>query len=256
MKDRCNHCNLEIRPSEAFCPACNNPVGFPNVRAARQPTEIQALEHHLRGAQREAKTGGYEDVLQRFTDAVRSSKAVICRGISKVKVLLENANELYASFYDLVSAGGLRPEDTEMDRLRRHTDSLLFPYYEKRIRFAALSLDGKGASSWENCALVLKDDLIRDRANVFEENSVHFCHKRVKDFGKLPPGCRAAWEERHSLAAAKLGSRLKPTTEAADFPDILLSSTGDDYGEDFVEVHIGGSLHRHSVERLVASGPM
>ena len=133
----------------------------------------------------------------------------------------------------------------------------MFPFYKKQIRFAALSLDGKGASSWGNCALILKDDLIRDRATVFEQNSVYFCREHFDDLGKgLPQGYRATWENRHRLAVAKLGSRLNASTENSQFPVILISPGPSKHAEEFIEVHIYGSLHRHSVEDMAVSGPL
>jgi hypothetical protein len=53
------------------------------------------------------------------------------------------------------------------------------------------------------------------------------------------------------LATAKLEPKFVPGTSAAEFPTILVGNTG----QDFVEVHIFGALHRGSIGRIVARKP-
>ncbi len=122
----------------------------------------------------------------------------------------------------------------------------MFPHYAKEIRFAALSLDGVGVTDYGSCSMVLRNLAISERATVFEENSLEFCRSRELGVGRsVPPGYRAVWEERDLLVCAKLVGRLSPSTTDDSFPGILKS------GKDFVEVHIYGSLHRGSIERIV-----
>jgi hypothetical protein len=190
------------------------------------------------------------DLLLAFQAAVSSAQAVICRGLGKVKDLISNDNELYASFYQLIGSGARRPEKTTVERERLLADDLLFPFYKEEIRFAALSLDGLGAVEYGPCSIVLKDTAIRDRATVFEENSLVFCQEKKLGFGApVPSGFRAAWKQRELIACAKLFSRIQPGTVEEDFPGILIS------GEDFIEVHIYGKLHRGSIERVVVRRP-
>lgn len=188
----------------------------------------------------------------RLFGALASSTAVICRSPSKVKELVSSANEMYATFYQLVGAGARRLEGTKMDLQRRIADAIMFPYYEDQIRFATLSLDGVGATAYGDCSIVLKDIAISERATVFEENSVLFCEKLGLGVASLlPPGYRATWEDRAMLATAKLEPRIGPATNAPEFPAILIGGTG----QDFVEVHIFGALDRGSIERIVARKP-
>ena len=168
--------------------------------------------------------------------------------------LVSSDNELYTSFYNLVGAEARRPENTEVDRERLQADDLLFPHYRQHIRFAALSLDGRGAMSYGNCSLVLKDMAIRERTTVFEENALDFCKKR-RFQGPLPPGYRAVWNERDKLATAKLQPLLAPGMAERDFARILLRPSARDRQEDFVEVHIYGTLNRRSIERVVVQQP-
>ncbi|MBI3671133.1 MAG: hypothetical protein HY237_15300 [Acidobacteria bacterium] len=173
-----------------------------------------------------------------------------------MKALVSSDNQLYASFYQLVGAGARRPEDTPVEKARLLADDLLFPYYREEMRFAALSLDGLGATSYGECSLVLKDGPIRERATVFEENSVYFCKRRDLGLNRsVPPGYRATWDERDQLAVAKLESVLQPETQPSDFARILLRPHVKPKEDDFIEVHIYGPLHRRNIERLVVRRP-
>ena len=253
---QCPHCHGEIRDSERNCPVCGHDCGYPNVRAAQRPEEMDALAQRLHAPEASATARGCIDVFSQFRRAVASSKAVLCRSLSKVMELVSSDNELYASFYQLVGMGARRPEDSTTERDRLIADDLLFPYYREQIRFAALSLDGRGATSWGDCSLVLRDIAIRDRATVFEENSLYFCSARGLGVGRpVPPGYRAVWGERDQLAAAKLEALLKPGMQPREFPGILLKTSGKPPREEFVEVHIYGPLHRQSIERLVVRQP-
>jgi len=248
----CPRCGVLIRGNERNCPTCGRDVGYPNVRAAKEYEEKAALAKRYEKALENASRRGCGDVVVAFLSALKSSVAVICRSPSKVKELVSSPNELYATFYQLVGAGARRLEGSKMDLQRRIADSIMFPYYEKEIRFAILSLDGVGATAYGDCSVVLKDVAISERATVFEENSVLFCENhRLGVAQLLPPGYRATWEDRGILATAKLEPRLVPATTAGEFSAILVGGT--DQG--FVEVHVFGSLDRGSIARIVARRP-
>lgn len=172
-------------------PCVREHVGYPNVRAARQPDEATALHDRYQAAEENAKAAGCEKVFRDFEQAVRRSKAVMCRELSEAQRVLLSDDKMFATFYELVRAG-LRVPNADMDQLRRRADVVLFPYYEEHIHFAALSLNGRGAWGWGICSLTLRDEHIEERATVLEENSVHFWRKHLKTpDGDLPPGYRA-----------------------------------------------------------------
>ena len=67
------------------------------------------------------------------------------------------------------------PSSDSWNRLRAIADTILFGEQNKRrIRFAALSLDGVGLENYGDCSMTLKDSIIAHRATVFDENSVIF----------------------------------------------------------------------------------
>jgi hypothetical protein len=253
---KCRHCHENIAEHVSDCPVCGGDVGFPNVRAAQTPTERGALAARYRKAHRDAIQRGCETKLNRFEKTVRHSKAVLCRSLEIVSRLLSNDSELYATFHQQVHAHLRIPKNSELDRARLAVDATFFPYYYDEIRFAALSVDGRGLTGYGPCSIVLKDSMIAARTSVFEENTLIFCRRHSIVVGSPPtPGYRATWRERHRVAAAKLHLQLDAQTKQKDFSSILLKQGSRMEDDEFIEVHIYGSLHRKSIERVVVHKP-
>jgi hypothetical protein len=212
------------------------------------PAEKEALERRYQTALSAASSRGARANVERFGEASAGSKAVIARPERDLDRLAASDRELYSTYYKLLGAEVRLPDGNEWDRLRRLADEALFPGYREEIRFAALSLDGSGLSSYGDCYFVLRDEMIAHRASVYEENSARFLKRHRYE---PPPGHRATWVERGKLCVAKLGGSIGPTTSDAQFQGILMregSTSGDD---DFVEVHIWGSMNMRTVERVV-----
>jgi hypothetical protein len=244
----CQKCGNEVRSHERNCPVCDADVGYPNVRAAETQEEVSALQERAAVAVDSCAARGCSRVLLEFQRALQSSKPVLSRSIQQVMALMSSDNELYASFYAQVGAHSRRPEETLVERERLIADNLLFPYFHEEIRFAALSLDGKGVRHYGACALALSEVAIRTRASVFEKNSVEFCREHKLSAGKsIPPGHRAVWQDRDKLAVAKLHDRLSADLKSDRFGQILLD---DESNPDFIEVHIYGQLHRRAIESI------
>lgn len=171
--------------------------------------------------------------------ALQGSQAVINRPLADLERLVASDRQLYASYYQRLGAEVQAPDGNVWDSWRRMADATLFPLFEERIRFAALSLDGMGLQSYGECSLVLREELIAHRASVFEDNSAVF----LRDRGyQLSPGHRAAWEDRSRLGVAKLASAVHAGTVPADFPGLLLQQGPTSEEDRFIEVHIWGPV--------------
>ena len=252
----CPGCDSVLPSHVDRCPGCFRDAGAPNVRAAREPAEREALAGRLAEALAHAAEDGSAEVLGRFREAVRGSRAVLCRPLAQVQELASSDNVLDATFYNLIGAGVRLPLDNRFDRSRESADSNLFPFYKDHVRFASLTLDGKGLDSYGGFSVVLRADGIESRATVFEENShLFFDRHKIAATEGAPAGHRATWDERDPLAAAKLHPRLRADAEDRDFPGILQQSTGDTAADDFIEVNIYGPLNRRSIERILGKAP-
>jgi hypothetical protein len=203
----------------------------------------------------DAGARGCKTNVDEFEAAVSISRAVIARPLIEADRLATGAHELYATFYELVDSGIRLPFGGKWDLLRRIADDAMFLNYERRIRFAALTLDSVGLSNYGECSLILRDDMIRHRASVFEENSVLFVKShldlRADDPTRLPRGYRANWRDRPKLCVSKLAARLDRDSRSESYAGILLRQGKSSEEDEFVEVHIWGPLTIRSIERVV-----
>ena len=247
----CIECGFEIPSSSDRCPHCGRPSLFPNIIAAKNVAEIDALEKRYREIINRINPA-ILPVAQKFETVVsQDSHAVIARYATEVFSLAANDKTLYASFYELVQAGARLPAEGFWDKVRAVVDEKLFPYYKQHIRFAALSLDGQGLSHYGDCFFMLKDNMIAHRATVFEENSVVYMQRLKSTItDPLPVGFRAIWQDRGRLAVVKLAGALALGTTVDDFPALLLSNGKKSEDDQFVEVHIYGSITIHSVAEV------
>jgi hypothetical protein len=216
------------------------------VRKAEEAVEASELDKRYNSAVATAMARGRDTVFVAYENGLADSVAVVCRSLDRVKALLSSDSAAYSTFYREISSGGRRAEDTPMETQRATTDDRVFPFYQKEIRFAALSLDGRGVPSYGECSLVLKSMAIAARTSVFWENTVDFCNRVCPEQNKpIPPGYRAPWPMRAKLASAKGEALLNRQATIEEFSRILLE------GERFVEVNIYGSFNRHSFDRLL-----
>jgi len=198
----------------------------------------------------------WEPILDQFENAVRQSKAVICRRWGVVTKVSEHGDDLFKTYYRQLADGDRLPQDSYFDRARLAIDTTFFPYYHEDINFAALSLDGAGPASYGECSFVFREDVISHRTTVFEENALVFCEKHPFQVGQEPPaGYRTVWEDRHRLAAAKLHVEINDRTEPDKFAGILLKQKGRTDTDEFIEAHIYGKLDLKAVERFIAPKP-
>lgn len=104
--------------------------------------------------------------------------------------------------------------------------------------------------------MVLKEQAIARRATVFEENSLVFARNRFHAAGFPPPaGFTAAWGNRALLGIAKLAQRVESGMDEDDLASLVLTQTGLTDGDNFLEVHIYGPLHRSAVACITGKIP-
>jgi hypothetical protein len=257
----CDYCGHAYHFSGHLCPHCARPAEYPNVFAAERAEQVAALRRRYSKARRAARSRGAKTLraVEGFETEVANSRAVIARPAGELQRLCTSDREGYASFYELIEAGVRFPSDNAWDEDRAVADSALFPHYEKKIRFAALTLDGRGLPSFGECFLVLRTEMIAHRATVFEENSVLHFRKHYKPARKrearLPRGRRATWDARAMLCVAKLADKIDGATPSRSYSRLLLHPAAAPEQDDFVEVHVWGPMTIRTLERVIFSKP-
>jgi hypothetical protein len=248
----CGYCGGPVPLRWERCPHCAQPGLFPNVRVAEVKEEQQALEQRYREALWAAAGRGAQDVVAEFETAVGASKAVMARPMRELDRLSASDQEIIPTYYGLLKGQVRLPHGNEWDGLRGVADEALFPGYKEHIRFAALSLDGKGLPGYGECFFVFQEGMIGHRASVYEENSA----VSLKKHGyPSPPGHRATWPERSRLCVAKLAGALDASTRQDEFPSLLLQQGTTPEEDRFVEVHIWGPMTIRTIERILIPRP-
>lgn len=227
------------------------------MRAAEKTVETDHLALRLKNAETSTEARGCKDVLNDFGLAVDGAKVSISVNLSQLSTLASDDNELYNTFYQEVASESRLPNNNKWDRGRGAVDSTIFPNYREEIRFGALTLTGRGVeANYGGYSMVLKNLAITSRTTFFEENTFLFVQRHKIIVGDLiPPGYRATWKDRSTLAKAKLHSKLDKTKKRHDYPGILLSFGGSPEKNDFIEAHIYGPIHRRAIEKVIGPAP-
>lgn len=216
-------------------------MGYPNVYLAELPEEQEALNARYTEVVACADRRKALEALQMFEAAVKKSSAVVSMSSERFRSMAVNQNELYSNYDQVVRAGTRRPAIAKNDQTRRAVDGKLWGTAAPDIRYAALSLDGRGLRSYGDCYVELKESFIAHRTSVLEENSFDF----IKDLTMLadcPLGYRSNWHDRYRVAVAKCGDDIIQSTSASEFPSFLLTAGDSRANDKFVEVHIHGGF--------------
>lgn len=254
----CEFCHNNFPSASERCPHCARPGLFPNVRAAKDDDERNALNRRYEEAINAAASRKADQAVKKFEAAVTRSHAVIARSLNELQRIANSDNELYATYHQLIDAGLRLPTGEKSDIRREPTDDILFSGYKQHIRFAALSLDRVGLYNYGECSLVLRDDMIAHRASVFEENSVVWMAKhqiKISEANDLPKGYRAIWSERGKLAVVKLSEMIQSTTRADSYSGLLLQQGTTSEEDQFIEVHIWGPITARTFEHIIVKQP-
>jgi hypothetical protein len=83
MPVECKRCGRPVADEKKECQACGEDNGYPNVRLALRPDEVQALARRLHDAEVSTTARKCGEILEKFGIAVLGSKAVISRSLSE-----------------------------------------------------------------------------------------------------------------------------------------------------------------------------
>ncbi|ASF47269.1 hypothetical protein [Methylovulum psychrotolerans] len=248
--DSCPECNALTAWTADRCFVCHSDLGAPNRRLVNQQHEREALEQRYQAAVAEAEQRGVKQALAAFEASITNdSRAIINTSAYFLYGLLDSENQLYANYRQQTASATRKVAELINDRQRCSTESELFGTLAPELLYGALTLDNKGLVSYGKCAMILKDITVRRKATVLEENSYDFVKRHdIRAFDPLPVGYWTDWPNRAQLAVAKLATRIQSDTK--DFASVLLFSNGDRAQDQFIEIHIYGSLDRQAIAEV------
>lgn len=224
------------------CPHCAQPQLFPNVGLAEHREERQKLIDRYENAKENCRRRGCEKALAEFERVCDTSVAVFNCSTLKLFRQIASGTDLFETYHDLESLRirSERPLGHNWQKLRPQAEIELLGSHRHldKLHYAALSLDGLGLDSYGDCTVTFGEEMIRHRASCFEENSA-LIYEEKHDFS----GClRSSWTERGKLCAAKIAGKLDELMSSGDFPGMLLSKGVTQDDDEFVEVHVFGTM--------------
>jgi hypothetical protein len=217
------------------------------VRAAA--AESHDLNKRYDTAVESARKQGKYDTLNKFEERMKTTSAVISVKLGFLHFFVADDKQLYTTYQLGVKAQTRKAAAAEDDRHRIAVEGAIFGSYGDKIRYAALSLDGRGPS-YGSYSFRLEEIAVKDRASLLEENSYDFVERHNVKKGRIPPGYRSVWQERHKLTVAKLATQVSSTTIEKDYPQLLLPAATDRLSDEFIEVHIFGPLDISAIESV------
>jgi hypothetical protein len=255
--DTCPKCSAPTSLALRYCTTCTHDLGAPNCREAADPVEREALRDREKQARLSATERGVgAEYASLHASLTASSGVVVCMPPIVARLISEDPRQIYSNYETLVGAGVRKPAPTTSDRERGSVAGLLFGSYANRVVYGALSLGDRGPHTYGAIACRLRGETISSRVSFLERNSYRFVQQHGLAPGRpVPAGFRSVWDNRADLAATKLANGLKANQTAKDWDLALLSSDGENRGEeDFVEAHIFDGFDVHAVASLKLIG--
>ena len=250
MADACLHCGREFAQHLDRCQHCHTDVGSPNVRAASDPREIEALNQLYLAAIADARRRGCESVLNRFERETASSRAVVCKKYLQLAGIIapDYGSWVIPNYYQQIDGGARAPDDAKWD-WQRAQERRWFPNYVHHINYGVLTLNDSGASGWGEVAPYSVNG--RSKGGPLSANRMQSTSpsefQMTSRFHQVIEHHGATAED---YVSPNFSASILCDTPVERFPEILLKQGDSKDDADFVEVHIYGTLTLESVARV------
>lgn len=250
----CSVCYAVLERSALRCHSCQTVCELPNVRMASEPIEQRTLDNRYNFAVSDLSARGLDPVRISLESEIAAAKVIITRSFIDVASLASDENRSYVSHAKQLLAGIRRPSGNHFDDIRSQFENAVFPNFASEIIFGSLSISERGLSNYGGANIVMREASIKDRSTVFEKNPAYLARDLNLTLNDVfPPGHRATWRDRAKLVIAKLFPVLTSGMSRNDFDALLQADNGGGDKDEFIEVHVYGSIDAHSFEKVVAT---
>jgi hypothetical protein len=242
--DSCKQCGEPIPQVHRATCTKGHAQQYPNIVEACRPKRRRAVIQAF-----ETSTTRMSETERRDARAVLSSSSAVLSCNAEVMLAVLWGVAKFPNYHDMVARMHRPPDGPDWDLPRTIYDESVFPGYKEDIRFAALSLDGRGVRRFGACVAKLREDVLCQAASVFVENSF-FAREKARDVLDSLPAARAAWLHRDLLAVAKLAGNLPPPFTHSNVAPALLVDSPNVRDDEFVEVHVFGPIGAEAVTEV------
>lgn len=238
----CESCGQSFPNSRTSCPHCARPQLFPNVSNAGGPAEKRKLDERFSKAKARCDAEDRGAEFERFRTVAAGSHALFNCALERLHREIASGTDIIETYYQLEELR-LRVTghpDLDWDKLRPQAEIALLGshHHIERLHYACLSLTWDGLTSYGDCVVKLDDKMIGHRASCFEGNTAVVFFIR----GNFRHHLRSVWSDRGRIAAAIFADRLQKGVSDAEFPKILVAQAGPAVDDEFIEVHLFGTM--------------
>lgn len=242
----CTFCSHSFPDTRTQCPHCAQPQIFPNVTRASLAEERDKLESRYELAKQSCLDDGQDDEFARFEAAAAKSHALFACPLLKLHREIASGTEIFETYYQLEALRLRSTAAKELDwqklRPQAETELLGSESHIENLHYASLSLDWESLTSYGDCVVKLADEMIGHRSSCFEGNTaVTFAVE-----GNFDEYLRSDWASRGKISATVMAKRLQKGIADQDFGKILVVAANDPVDDEFIEVHVFGTLTARS----------
>lgn len=250
----CKACGYKNDIVKNSCEQCGTASSHtPNVRRAIIPDELNTLSAYYKIAKSNLKMRKLTAEGIFFEHEVQNKgKAVININFSFLWQWLMHGHE-YMGYRRLVFDGVRQKAKFIDDITRSIADAILFGS-EIDIVYAALTLDGRGLTSYGPISVILQTKLIEKRTSMLDRNSYDFIRDAMANGWKLgdslPAGHLSDWKNRKKLALIKCEPNIVKGLTDQQAARLVLYSEGQRNTDQFLELYVNGKLINSVVESI------
>lgn len=250
---QCKHCGAENKRNASNCIACYEALGPVNVNIYSDPYFQDGLKAKYDKVIAEIEAKGKRTEVENFESEIISKGKAVINMDAKLLFKMVNEREEYLSYQRGVEQSKRQVAEFENDLKRCVVEVAFYGIHGKSIVYAALSLNDFGLYSYGDVSVLLKTVQIEKRTTVFERNSYHLYDGLVKKGWKagtiMPLGHCGTWNERQIVTVNKLGLELAVLRKKPNFASLILKSDGKRIDEEFIELHIFGTISGVNIEK-------
>ncbi len=250
----CVNCSRPLDPRGSICDHCTTQNDPPNVRLAKKPDELAALDNNYSKivAARTANQRAAVALIETFIK--KEQRVAVARSAVEVAQFLSKPNSLYQTYHQQVFSNGRYAGTGPIDTIRVQFENAALPNLADKTVFGSLSVADKGQPDFGNTTMILSHEACKPRTTFFWGNPYVLSKTMKVNVGEtFPLGYRSTWDDGYKLVTCKHYGEIDcRSLSSAECHDLLNKPTtaGD---PDYIEAHYWKGFPASVVSKIVFS---
>lgn len=250
----CTKCGALLNPRESICDHCTGQNDSPNVRLAKSPTEVSALDAKytsvFSGLSRED-----EKTIRKVEACVRTEqKVAVARSALEIAKFLATPNALYQTYHQQVFSSGKYAGTGPIDSRRIAFENAALPNLADQTVFGSLSIADQGQPNFGNTTMILSADACEPRTSFFWGNPYVLSQQMGLTLVEVfPEGFRSTWEDAFKLVVCKHHKEINGNALSVKNCHEMINRSSSDGDPDYIEAHYWKGFPASVISKIVFS---